>query len=131
MTDLSEQRLGWIFAVLGAALFALAGLVALFVGTVDLVRDRAMTALAVDSEALLLFVVAGLAFLFAALGRRNWSHRPITVGLLLVAVAAIGWGILGLGDNVIAVVGAIFVFLAGVLQLVSPAVQGVKTLAAA
>ena len=131
MTDLTEQRLGWLFGVAGAALFAIAGLIALVVGAADLVVGRMMTALSVDTEAILLFVVAGLAFLFAYLGRHSWSNRPLTVGVTLVVVAAIGWVVLGLGDNVVALVGAILVFLAGVLQMITPTVQGVKTLAAA
>ena len=131
MTDLTEQRLGWLFGAAGAALFAIAGLVALMVGTADLVLGRGMSAIAVDGEALLLFVVAGLAFLFAYLGHRTWSGRPVTVGLMLVVVAAIGWVVLGLGESVLALIGAMLVFLAGVLQLIAPTVQGVKTLAAA
>jgi hypothetical protein len=131
MTDLTEQRLGWLFGVAGAALFAIAGIVALVVGAADFVVGRMLSAVSVDTQAILLFVVAGLAFLFAYLGHRTWSNRPLTVGVALVVVAAIGWVVLGLGDNVIALVGAILVFLAGVLQMIAPTIQGVKTLAAA
>lgn len=132
MTEITESRLGWLFGVLGAGVFALAGVLALLVGVADLALGRGMSSLNAGGEAIVAFVVAGLAFLFAYLGHGTWSQRPLTTGLLLVVVAAIGWvTLVGAGLSVVPLLGAILVFLAGVLILVSPAVQGLKTLATA
>ena len=132
MTELNESRLGWLFGVLGAGVFALAGILSLMVWVADLALGRGMASLNAGGYAILAFVVAGLAFLFAYLGHKAWSQRPLTTGILLVVVAAIGWvTLVGAGLSVVPLLGAILVFLAGVLILVSPAVQGLKTLATA
>jgi CHASE2 domain-containing sensor protein len=78
------------------------------------------------SAAVILFVVGGLALFFAYLGHKAWSDRPLASGILLVLLAGIGWLVLGLGGNVIALIGALFVFLAGVLMLIEPARHAVS-----
>jgi hypothetical protein len=131
MTDLTERTLGRGFGLLGGVLILVAAVVALLVGAADLVLGRSFGALNAASEAILLFVVGALALFFTWLAHTSWSGRPITSGILLVVVAVIGWGMLGLGTNIIALVGSLFVFLAGVLYLIPPAVSGVRTLATA
>lgn len=131
MTELTERRLGWGFGLLGAALIAIAAVVSLAFAIADVAIGRGGGAIVMSTEALLLLVVGGLALFFAYLGHRTWSDRPIVSGVLLIVIAAVGWGVLGLGDSVIALVGALFVFLAGVLYLVGPAIQSAKTIATA
>jgi hypothetical protein len=98
----------------------LGALISLVVGTVDLVVGRPFGAAGEASAAVVLFVVGGLALFFTYLGHRAWSDRPIASGILLVLLAVVGWAVLGLGANVIALIGALFVFLAGVLFLIEP-----------
>lgn len=120
MADLSERTLGYGFGLLGGLLIVLGAIVALVVGTMDLLVGRPFGAISQASEAIVLFVVGGLALLFAYLGRRVWKERALTAGILLIVTAAIGWAVLGFGANLLALLGGIFVFLGGVLYLVEP-----------
>jgi hypothetical protein len=131
MSDLTERKLGWGFGILGGVLIVVAAIVSVFVGTFDLVTGRVAGALDAGTEAVLLLAVGALALFFSYLAYRPWSDHPITAGVLLVVLAAIGWGVLGLGGNVIALLGALFVFLAGILFLLQPALSSVKALATA
>jgi hypothetical protein len=116
----TERKLGYAFGLLGGGLTALAGLVSLVVGAVDLAMGRMFGAMDAGTAGIALLVVGGLALLFAYLAYRDWSDRPIVAGVLLVVLAAIAWGLLGLGGSFLALLGGIFVFLAGVLFLVGP-----------
>jgi hypothetical protein len=131
MSDLTERRLGWAFGLVGGVLIVVGALVSAFVGSFDLAMGRFAGALGAGSEAVLLFAVGALALFFAYLAHRPWSDRPLIAGILLVVIAVIGWGVTGLGGNVVALLGALFVFLAGLLFLLQPALSGVKTLATA
>lgn len=131
MSNLTERNLGFGFGLLGGGLVVLAGLVSLVVGAVDLAMGRLFGAMSAGTEGVVLLVIGGLALLFAYLAHRAWKDRPIVGGVLLVVIAALGWGVLGLGANVIALVGAIFVFLSGVLFLVEPLKSGVTSAATA
>jgi hypothetical protein len=131
MSDLTERKLGWGFGLLGGLLIVAGAIVSAVVGTLYLATGRFAGAFGAGSEAVLLFVVGALALFFAYLAHRSWSDRPIVAGVLLVVIAAIGWGVTGFGGNVIALLGALFVFLAGLLYLLQPALSGVKTLATA
>jgi len=131
MSDLTERKLGWGFGLLGGVLLVAAAIVGALIGTFDLVTGRVTGALNAGAEAVLLLAVGMLALLFSYLAYRPWKDHPITAGILLVVVAAVGWGVLGLGGNVIALLGALCVFLAGLLFLLQPAISGVKSLAAA
>jgi hypothetical protein len=131
MAEITEQKLGFGFGVLGGALVALGGLLSLVLGTIDLVVGRPFGAIGAVSEAVILFVVGGLAMFFAWIGHREWSNRPFASGVLLVMVAVIGWAVLGLGANLIALIGSLFVFLAGVLFLLEPAKKVVTAVASA
>ena len=131
MSDLTERKLGWGFGLLGGVLIVAAALARVLVGTLDLVTGQFAGALGAGGEAILLFAIGALALFFSYLAYRPWSDHPITAGVLLVVIAAIGWGVFGLGGSVIALLGALFVFLAGLLFLLQPAVASVKSLATA
>jgi hypothetical protein len=131
MSDLTERKLGWGFGLLGGVLLVAAAIVGALIGTFDLVTGRLNGALNAGAESVLLLAVGALALLFSYLAYRPWRDHPITAGILLVVVAAIGWGVLGLGGSVIALLGALCVFLAGLLFLLQPALSGVKSLATA
>jgi len=131
MSDLTERKLGWGFGLLGGLLIVAGALVSAFVGTLDLAMGRFSGAFGAGTEAVLLLVVGALALFFAYLAHRTWSDRPIVAGVLLVVIAAIGWGVTGFGGSILALLGALFVFLAGLLFLLQPALSSVKSLATA
>ena len=126
MAEITEQRLGFGFGLLGGLLFALGGLVSLLLGTADLILGRPIGALNAASEGVLLLVIGGLALLFSWLGHRSWTSRPITSGVLLVLVAVIGWVVVGIGSSLLGLIGSLFVFLAGVLYLLEPAQRAIR-----
>ncbi|HEV8049252.1 MAG TPA: hypothetical protein VGP88_01530 [Thermoplasmata archaeon] len=121
MSEIVWKRLGHLFGWLGGALIGLGALVALIFGTVVLAFGHPLAAIGAISTALVLFVVAVLAIVFASLGWREGTEGSSVAGVLLVILAVVGWATLGLGANVLALIGALFVFLAGVLYLIEPA----------
>ncbi len=121
MTEISEQRLAYWFGLLGGVLIGLGGLVSLLLGTADLILGRPIGALNAAGEGVLLLVVGGLALVFAWLGHRQWSARPVPSGVMLVLVAIVGWVVVGIGASLLGLVGSLFVFFAGVLYLLDPA----------
>jgi hypothetical protein len=120
MAELTEQRLGYGFGLLGGALIALGGLASLIVGTADLLLGRPYGAIGAASNAVVLFVVGGLAIFFAWLTHHDWSSRPFAGGVLLVVLAVVGWAIVGIDSSLLALIGSLFAFLAGVLFLIEP-----------
>lgn len=131
MTDNPEQRLGYLFGLVGGVLLALGGLVSLVVGVSDMVLGRSIAAVNAEGSAVALFVVGGLTVFFAWLGRHTWSSRPLTAGVLLVALALVGWLVMGVGGSVLALIGGLFAFLAGILYLLDPAKRAVGLAVAA
>jgi hypothetical protein len=130
MSDLTERSLGWGFGLLGGLLFLAGALVAFIAGSVDLAFGHTLSAVGNGTAAVVLLALGALALLFSFLAHGRWKGHPLTPGILLVVTGAIGWGFLGFG-NVLALVGALFVFLAGLLFLIPSAVSGVRTLASA
>jgi len=131
MAELTEQRLGYGFGLLGGALIALGGLVSLVVGAADLVLGRPFGAVSAVGNAVILFVVGGLALFFAWLARHDWSSRPFASGLLLAILAIVGWVVVGIDASLLALIGSLFVFLAGVMFLIEPAKKAVASVASA
>ncbi len=76
-------------------------------------------------------MVGALVLMFAHLGEHSWKERPLASGVMLVVLAVIGWAVLGMGANVLALVGGIFALLAGVLYLIEPAHRATSALASA
>lgn len=128
MSNWTEQRLGYGFGLLGGALIALGGLVSLLVGTADLILGRPAGALGAVTDAVILFVVGGLALFFAWLARHEWSSRPLASGVMLVVLAFVGWALVGFGESLLVLIGALFVLLAGVLFLLEPAKWAATTI---
>jgi len=131
MAEITEQRVGYGFGLLGGVLIALGGLVALALGTADLIVGRTTGGLNTMSEAVVLLVVGGLAGFFAWLGYRRWSSRPLASGILLAVIAVLGWAVVGVGADLLALIGTLFVFLAGVLYLVEPAKKAASAVVSA
>jgi hypothetical protein len=129
--ETNERAIGHLFGIVGGALMWLGGIVAAAFGIAAAAMGHGLGfELALLSEAILLFVVGGLVLLFAHLGEHGWRDRPLASGILLVVLAVVGWGVLGLGGNLLAVVGALFAFLAGVLYLIEPTRHAAQSLVA-
>jgi hypothetical protein len=129
MESTTERTLGHLFGLVGGLLILVGGLIALAFGIADGVIGHTLAAAGALSEAMVLFVVGGLVLLFAHLGEHGWADRSFATGLMLVILAIIGWAVLGLGSNVVALVGGILVLLAGVLYLIEPTKRAVSALA--
>lgn len=121
MAEITEQRVGFGMGLLGGILIALGGLVSLAMGTADFVAGRSAVAANAANEAVVLLVVGGLAAFFAWLGHKAWSARPLVSGVLLVVLAVLAWAVIGVGANLLALIGSVFVVLSGVLYLLEPA----------
>lgn len=120
MSELSEHRVGTLLGYLGAALFAIGAIVALLNGAIALAGGRVFGAMGLWVESVLLLVVGGLAAFFVWLARHDWQARPASSGIMLVLVSLISAVVLGFGANLLGLIGAVLVFLAGALCLVQP-----------
>ncbi|MCI4364788.1 MAG: hypothetical protein L3K10_01805 [Thermoplasmata archaeon] len=120
MENRLERAMGHLFGLVGGLLILLGGVVAATFGVADLVLGRFAGAAADLGATIVLLVVGSLVLVFAHLADRQWKERPLTSGVLLVVLPLIGWAVLGLGTNVVALVGGILVVLAGVLYLIEP-----------
>jgi len=130
MENTTERTLGHLFGLVGGVLIAVGGLAAVIFGFVDLALGRTLGAAGALGEAVILFVLGALVLLFAHLGEHGWKERPATSGVLLVVLAIVGWAALGLGTNVLALIGGVFALLAGVMYMIEPAHRAVSRIAA-
>ena len=123
MANSTARNLGFAFGLVGGGLLIAAAIVAAVSAGIDYASAHAATAAitASTTASVVLFVLGGLVLFFAYLGQKAWRDRPIASGIVLVVLAAVGLGVLGLGAGGIALVGAILVLIAGVLFLVEPA----------
>lgn len=116
------------FGLVGGILLFAAALVSAIVAIGDYAAGHP-TPTGPITASVILFVLGGLVLFFAYLGQGAWRDRPITTGILLVVLGAISWGVFGLGANVIALVGAILILVAGILYLIEPATNLVRNTA--
>jgi hypothetical protein len=129
MENITERGLGNLFGLIGGALIIVGAVVAAAFGAADTLLGHVLAAMNAMSEAVVLGVVGALVLLFTYLGEREWSAKPVVSGVLLVLLAVISWGVLGLGENVLAIVGGIFVLLAGALYLIEPSQKALGAVA--
>jgi len=128
--DGSDRGLGHLFGIVGGVLIWIGGVVAVAIGIAHALLGQPLgLQIAAYSEAILLFVVGGLVLLFTRLGASPGTDRALTSGVLLVVLAVIGWAVLGLGANIVALIGGLFAFLAGLLYLIEPARRAVHAVA--
>jgi hypothetical protein len=126
MENLTERTLGHLFGLIGGALIIVGAVIA-----AALLLGHAFAAMGAVGEAVVLAVVGALVLLFAYLGEHEWGTKPVVSGVLLVLLALISWAVLGLGVNAIALVGGIFVLLAGALYLIEPSQKAFRAVASA
>jgi hypothetical protein len=131
MENVTERTLGHLFGLIGGALIIVGGVIAAAFGAADLLLGHAFAAMGALGEAVVLAVVGALVLLFAYLGEHEWGTKPVVSGVLLVLLALISWAVLGLGVNPLAIVGGIFVLLAGALYLIEPSQKAFRAVASA
>lgn len=120
MANPTERNLAYGFGLVGGVLVIAAAVVSAITAAIDYAAGHPAAA-GPATAAVVLFVLGGLVLFFAYLGQRAWRDRPIATGIVLIVLAAVGWGVLGFGANVVALIGAILVLVAGVLYLIEPA----------
>jgi hypothetical protein len=128
-TTTTERTMGHLFGLIGGLLIVVGGLVAAAFGIADLIVGHTLAGAGAVAEAIVLFVVGALVLLFAHMGEHAWRDRAFASGVMLVILAIVGWAVLGLGSNVVALIGGIFALLAGVLYLIEPTRRAVSALA--
>jgi hypothetical protein len=131
MENLTERTVGHLFGLIGGALIIVGAVIAAAFGVADLLLGHAFAAMGAWGEAVVLGVVGALVLLFAYLGEHDWTSKPVVSGVLLVLLALISWAVLGLGVNVLALVGGIFALLAGALYLIEPSQRAFHAVASA
>ena len=119
MANPTERNLAFGFGLGGGVLMIAAAIVSAITAGINYANGHTNVTTAVTAT-VVLFVIGGLVLLFAYLGQKAWRDRPIATGVVLVVLAAVGWGLLGLGANAIALVGAILALVAGILFLIEP-----------
>lgn len=127
MATFTERRVAYGLGLVGGGLILAGSLLSLLTGVADMALGRPIGALAAASAAVVLFVVGGLSMLFAYLTHRAWADRPLAGGVVLAALALVGWLFLGLGANAVTIIGGLFVFLGGLLFLIEPTKQALAT----
>ena len=128
MANPTERNLAYGFGLVGGILILAAALVAGIVAAVNYASTSGHPFPAGPiTGAVILFVLGGLVLFFVYLGQKTWRDRPIATGVVLVVLAAVTWGVMGLGANVIALIGAILVLVAGILYLIEPATSLVRS----
>jgi hypothetical protein len=114
-----DRAIGAVFGLVGAGLLVLDGLVDLIRGVVYLAIGRGTHAFGPFDQALLFVVVGLVVAFFSILGGLRRDDRGLVAGAVLVVIALAGWLVLGFGSGVLALLGSIFVLIAGVVFLVS------------
>jgi hypothetical protein len=127
MVNPSERSLAHGLGIAGGLLVALGGVFALALGLVDILSGRFVGAAGAIGEAIVLGVVGALMLLFAHLGARGWSDRPVACGVVLVVLAVVSWALGNPGLGLPTLVGGILALVAGVLYLVGPATRAITT----
>lgn len=114
-----ERGIGAALGLIGAVLFFFEAFLDLVRGVVYLALGHGMHSFGPFDEALLLIVVGILVAVFAVMGGVRPGDRSLLSGAVLVVVALVGWLALGFGTGVLALLGSVFVLLAGVVFLVA------------
>jgi hypothetical protein len=118
MSD-GDRRLGFLFGLLGGLLLVLAALVRFLLGVVFLATGHGYLGLGSIGESILYLVLGLVVGLFAFLGRRGPADRALTAGIVLIVLSLVGWLTLGFGGSLLALLGAVFALIAGIVFVVA------------
>lgn len=119
MAEGGTQGLAFLFAVLAALLFVVAGVVDFVGGFLFLATGAGVHALGAWSRSIVLVVVGVLVGAFALFGHSGDRERRMASGIVLVVLAVLGWLALGFAGEILALLAALFALISGILFLVS------------
>jgi hypothetical protein len=119
MSAYEDRRLALIFGVVGAVLLVVAALIRFLVGVVFLATGHGYLGIGSIGEAIIFLVVGLVIGFFAILGRSRGSDRSLAIGVILVVLAIVGYFALGFGTSILALLGAVFTLISGILYLVA------------
>ncbi len=114
-----DRRIGFIFGILGAALFVLSGLLSLVGGLVVFALGHPARGLGDWDHAAILVAVGLITGLFALVGRARGRDDGLLAGVVLIVIALLGWLALGFGSGVLSILGVVCVLIGGVVYLLS------------
>lgn len=130
MEPATEREIGRLFGLMGGVLLLGGGLFAAAFGATDLALGRVAGAIGYLGSSVALFVVGSLVLFFAYLADHEGASRPFALGVALIVLALVGGVALGAGANLPALVGGIFVLLAGALYLIEPVQRAASAIVA-
>ena len=120
MAEPEFRNIAFLMGLLGALLLILAAVVDFVGGIIFLALNHATYALVGAWAHSVIFAVVGVVIgLFAVIGRSSSRDGRVGSGVVLVVLAVVGWFGLGFGGELLALLGALFTLLAGILYLVS------------
>lgn len=121
MPNPSERRLGVVFGLLGAVLWIIEAILDLARSVYSVALGHGLAALGPFGEAALLVVLGLVVGILSTLGRARDTGRTFVIGAVLLALAIVGWFGLGFGGSLIALLGTVFVLIAGIVFVIADA----------
>jgi hypothetical protein len=115
MTAAENRRLAMVLGLVGALLLVLEGLVDLVSGVVFVALGHGFRAVGVVEQSFLFVVVGLLIGFFAFFGRSRGDDRSVVAGVVLIVLVVLGWLALGFTSGILALLGSVFVLVAGIL----------------
>jgi len=114
-----ERNLGFLFGGLGALLLVVAGVLDFFGAFVSIALGFGHPALGLFTRSVIDVIVGLLVGLFALYGRSVDRDRTFSAGVVLIVLAVVGWFGLGLGADIVGLLGALFALIGGILYVLS------------
>jgi len=119
VTDKGTRGIAFLFALLAALLFVVAGVVDFVGAFLFLAFGSGGHAFGAWYHSVIFVVVGVLVGAFAIFGHSGDRERTLAAGVILVVLAVVGWLALGFGGDLLGVLGALFSLIAGILFLVA------------
>jgi hypothetical protein len=119
MTGEGERRIGFVFGALGGLFLFLAAIVRFLVGALFLATGHTGVGAGSIAQSVLFLVLGLMILFFSFVGQRRGSDRALACGIVLIVLALVGWFALGLGTSILAILGALFALIAGILYTVA------------
>jgi hypothetical protein len=114
-----DRRLGFIFGIIGGLFLLLAALVRLLLGVVFFATGHAYLGVGSLAQSVIYLLIGLVIAFFAFVGRRPGADRSLAAGVVLIVLSILGWFTLGFGASLLALIGAVFALIAGILFVVA------------
>ncbi len=119
MSAVGDRRLGFLFALLGAGLLVLSGLLDLATGAVVFALGHGGRAIGYLDPAILAIGVGAIVGLFAVLGHQPDTDRSFAAGAILLVLVLVGWLVLGFASGVLPLLATICILVGALLYLLA------------